>query len=162
MARASSAIASSPESMTMGTPKCPAMAALTPASGMSRPFRRNAVRLALDIVCARTPRVFAVLAWYPMKRTASKVESIPSIIPSRRGQDRTSSMSCGRRSMSRFSPLPCESLTRIVVAPACRAASIAAFTSAVMISRKRSYSKPAGPSWSDVTVPTTPSMSAEM
>ncbi len=81
-----------------------------------------------------------------MKIAASKLSSIPSIIIKGRGQERTSWMSGGRRSIRRFSPLPCESETTISLAPASRAASIAALTSAVMISRKRPYSNPPGPS----------------
>ena len=56
-------MASSPEIMTMGTPKCPAMAALMPASGISIPLSFTAARLALDMVCARTPRGLVVLEW---------------------------------------------------------------------------------------------------
>ena len=87
---------------------------------------------------------------------------MPCIIPSRRGHERTNVMSLGSRSMRRFSPFPWESATTISVAPAARAASMAALTSFVMNWRKSWYSKPVGPSWSLVTAPTTPSMSAEM
>jgi hypothetical protein len=87
---------------------------------------------------------------------------MPCIIMSGRGNERTIVTSGGNRSMSRFSPLPCESLITNSVAPASRAPCIAANTSAVMISRNFWYSKPAGPNWSDVTTPVTPSMSAEM
>ncbi|OGU33845.1 MAG: hypothetical protein A3K13_04655 [Gemmatimonadetes bacterium RIFCSPLOWO2_12_FULL_68_9] len=97
-----------------------------------------------------------------MNSAALKLLSIPCIIMSGRGQERTTLTSAGSRSINKFSPLPCESLTRISVAPAALAASTAASTSAVMNWRNRSYSKPPGPSWSPVTVPTTPSMSAEM
>ena len=68
----------------------------------------------------------------------------------------------GNFSISKFSPLPCESLTTISVAPAAKAASIAEFTSCVMNSRNRWYSNPCGLSWSPVTTPVIPSMSAEI
>ena len=110
------------------------------------PLMRTAVRLALEIVCARTPAVLVVLVWYPRRIAASKLSSIPSIIIRGRGQERTSWTSGGRRSMRRFSPFPCESETTISVAPASLAAAMAAFTSFVMISRNRAYSKPDGPS----------------
>ena len=58
--------------------------------------------------------------------------------------------------------MPCESETTNSVAPAARAPSIAASVSFVMKARKRSYSKPGGPSWSFVTTPAMPSMSTEM
>ena len=111
---------------------------------------------------ARTPVGFVVALWYPMNRTAAKLESMPSIIIRGRGHDRTICTSLGNFSISRFSPLPCESEITNSVAPAARAPSIAARTSLVMNARKRSYSKPGGPSWSEVTTPATPSMSAEM
>jgi len=57
--------------------------------------------------------------------------------------------------------LPCESETTNSVAPAARAPSIAARTSLVMKVRNLSYSKLVGPSWSELTTPATPSMSAE-
>ena len=87
---------------------------------------------------------------------------MPCIIARGRGQERTICTSFGNRSIRRFSPLPWESETRNSVAPADRAPSIAARTSLVMNPRKRSYSKPCGPSWSPVTTPAIPSMSAEM
>ncbi len=49
--------------MTTGTPKCPAIAALIPASGMAVPFSRTAASRALDIVWARTPSGFVVAEW---------------------------------------------------------------------------------------------------
>ena len=97
-----------------------------------------------------------------MKTAASKLESIPSIIISGRGQERIMVISSGKRSRSRFCPLPWESLTRISVAPAALAPSIAARTSAVMNSLNREYSNPSGPSCSGVTAPATPSRSAEI
>jgi hypothetical protein len=90
---------------------------------------------ALDMVWARTPSGLVVPAWYPMKMAASKVESMPSIIMSGRGQDRTTVTSGGRSSSRRFCPLPWESLMRISVAPAARAPRIAASTSCVMYLR---------------------------
>ena len=56
-------MASSPEIITTGTPKCPAMAALIPASGTSIPFKRTAVRVPEDMVWARTPLGFVVAVW---------------------------------------------------------------------------------------------------
>ena len=58
-----------------------------------------------------------------MKITAAKLESIPSIMPSGRGNERTIviGMSFGKRSINSDSPLPCESLITNSVAPASRA-----------------------------------------
>ena len=56
-------MASSPEIITTGTLKCPAIAALNPASGTETPFKRMSAKLAEDIVCARTPEGFPVDAW---------------------------------------------------------------------------------------------------
>ncbi len=54
-------------------------------------------------------------------------------------------MSCDNASSNRFSPLPCESATKISVAPSSRAPSMAALTSAVMNLRNWLYSNPLGP-----------------
>jgi hypothetical protein len=58
-----------------------------------------------------------------MKITAPNVESIPSIMPSGRGKERTIVIgtSAGNLSINNDSPLPCESLTTNSVAPASRA-----------------------------------------
>src|SRR5438045_5085691 len=74
-----------------------------------------------------------------MKTAASKVESMPCIIISGRGQERMIVTSEGNFSMSRLSPLPCESLTTICVAPASRAPAIAASASPVMNSRSEEH-----------------------
>ena len=97
-----------------------------------------------------------------MNTAALKLLSSPAIMAPCRGQERTILTSLGKSSISRFSPFACESLTTISVAPACLAARTAASASSVMKCRKRSYSKPAGFSWSAVTTPATPSMSTEM
>ena len=97
-----------------------------------------------------------------MNIAASKLSSIPCIMPSGLGHERTNCISSGRFSIRRFSPLPCESLTKISVAPASFAASIAEFTSFVKNVLNREYSNPLGPNWSPVTAPTTPSISADM
>src|SRR6266481_4597589 len=78
------------------------------------------------------------------------------------GHSRTIRTSFGNSSINKFSPFPCESLTTISPAPASFAAFTAARVSSVMKWRKRSYSNPAGRSWSAVTPPATPSMSTEM
>ena len=52
---------SSPVIRMTGTPKDPAMAAFRPPSDMAMPFSRSSVTFALDIVCARTPRLLEVL-----------------------------------------------------------------------------------------------------
>ncbi len=59
-------MASSPEIITTGTPKCPAMAALMTASGTATPFSFIPVSVPEDMVWARTPSGLVVLAWYPM------------------------------------------------------------------------------------------------
>src|SRR5688572_18317857 len=87
---------------------------------------------------------------------------MPCTIANGRGQARTSVIFFGSFSIRRFWPLPCESATTISVAPAANAASIAVFTSWVINSRNRWYSKPCGDSCSPVTTPTTPSMSADI
>ncbi len=159
---ASATMASSPEIIAIGTPKWLATAALNPASETDVELRRTSVKVALENVWARTPAGFDVEAWYPMKRTQSKVASMPSIIPRGRGQERTIETSSGNFSMRRFWPFPWESLTRNSVAPAARAPRMAARTSSVMNSRNRWYSKPAIPICSPLTTPPMPSMSAEM
>jgi len=54
---------SSPVIIATGTPKCPAIAALKPASGTETPWIRTSARFAEDMVCARTPAGFVVDAW---------------------------------------------------------------------------------------------------
>ncbi len=56
-------MASSPVSMTTGTPYSAAIAALIPASDIETPLRAMRVSKALEIVCARTPVVLEVEAW---------------------------------------------------------------------------------------------------
>ena len=153
---------SSPDTITTGTPKYPAMVALIDPSDIGRPLSFTAENVALEIVCARTPCGFVVAEWYPMNMTALKVESMPSIIINGRGEPRIIVTPAGNRSMSKFCMLPCASATTNSVAPASRAPAMAANASAVMYSRNFAYSKPVGLSCSDVTTPPMPSMSTEM
>ena len=97
-----------------------------------------------------------------MRITPANVLSSPCIMVYGRGKPRTIVTSSGRRSISRFSALPWESLITNSVAPLSRAAWIAALVSSVMISRNFEYSNPAGESWSALTTPVRPSMSTEM
>ncbi len=60
--RTSAMAASSPETITIGTLKWPAMAAFHDPSVMSTPFSATRVSVALEKVCARTPARLVVEA----------------------------------------------------------------------------------------------------
>ena len=58
----SATASASPEINATGTPKCPAIDALSPDSAHALPLMRTAAKVALEMVCARTPRTFVVAA----------------------------------------------------------------------------------------------------
>ena len=60
---ASATATSSPEISMIGTPKCPAIAALIADSDIDTPLMRISASRALEIVCARTPAGFVVPLW---------------------------------------------------------------------------------------------------
>jgi hypothetical protein len=96
------------------------------------------------------------------KDAPAKVSSMPCIIISGLGHDRTMVTFLGKFLYQQALTISVRIADDDLGRPAGKGGFDRAFTSCVINSRKRPYSNPCGLNWSPVTTPTIPSMSAEM